>query len=128
MPTAVVELIGDHDRRSPEQWVERIRDLHLAAQIPGIMRSRRTKGWKNRAMLASSIETRKLHRVNPEADLTNVPSKLVNNWPNTPGLGGQIQMTSSPARSGIQTPLTMKRQLAAALPLRTTTRADSARI
>jgi hypothetical protein len=41
MPTAVVELIGDDDRRLPEQRVERIYDLHLVPQTPGIMRSRR---------------------------------------------------------------------------------------
>ena len=42
MPTAVVELIGDHDRRAPEQRVERIGDYYLVSQTPGIMRSRRT--------------------------------------------------------------------------------------
>jgi hypothetical protein len=42
MPTAVVELIGDYDRRSPVQRVEGIYDLYLAPQTPGIMRSRRT--------------------------------------------------------------------------------------
>jgi hypothetical protein len=42
MPTAVVELISDHDRGSPELWVERIGDLYLASQPPGIMGSRRT--------------------------------------------------------------------------------------
>jgi hypothetical protein len=41
MPTAVVELIGDHDRRAPEQRVERIGDCYLVSQTPGIMRSRR---------------------------------------------------------------------------------------
>jgi len=33
-------------------------------------------------MLASLIETCKLHRVNPQAYLTDVLTKLVNNWPN----------------------------------------------
>ena len=33
-------------------------------------------------MLASLIETCKLHDVNPEAYLTDVLTKLVNNWPN----------------------------------------------
>ena len=41
MPTAVVELIGDHDRRAPEQRVERIGDCYLVSQTPGITRSRR---------------------------------------------------------------------------------------
>jgi len=41
MPTAVVELIGDHDRRSLKQRMKRICDLYLAPQTPGIMRSRR---------------------------------------------------------------------------------------
>jgi transposase len=34
-------------------------------------------------MLASPIETSKLHAVNPQACLTDVLTKLVNNWPNT---------------------------------------------
>ena len=34
-------------------------------------------------MLASLIETCKLHGVNPEAYLTDVLTKLVNNWPNS---------------------------------------------
>jgi transposase len=38
---------------------------------------------KNWAMLASLIETCKLHGVNPEAYPTNVLTKLVNNWPNS---------------------------------------------
>jgi len=33
-------------------------------------------------MLASLIETFKLYNVNPEAYLTDVLPKLVNNWPN----------------------------------------------
>ena len=39
-------------------------------------------GAENWAMLASLIETCKLHSVNPEAYLTDVLTKLVNNWPN----------------------------------------------
>jgi hypothetical protein len=42
MATAIVELIGDHDRRSAEQRMEQIGDRYLASQNPGIMRSRRT--------------------------------------------------------------------------------------
>jgi hypothetical protein len=34
-------------------------------------------------MLASLIESCKLHGVNPEAYLTDVLTKLVNNWPNS---------------------------------------------
>ena len=34
-------------------------------------------------MLASLIETCKLHRVNPQAYFTDVLTKLVNNWPNS---------------------------------------------
>ena len=33
-------------------------------------------------MLASLIETCKLHRINPQAYLTDVLTRLVNNWPN----------------------------------------------
>jgi transposase len=41
------------------------------------------EGAENWAMLASLIETCKLHRVNPEAYLTDVLTKLVSNWPNS---------------------------------------------
>ncbi|MBV9417304.1 MAG: IS66 family transposase [Solirubrobacterales bacterium] len=41
------------------------------------------EGAENWAMLASLIETCKLHGVNPEAYLTDVLTKLVNNWSNS---------------------------------------------
>jgi transposase len=41
------------------------------------------EGAENWAMLASLIKSCKLHAVNPEAYLTDVLSKLVNNWPNS---------------------------------------------
>src|SRR6201988_2127561 len=41
------------------------------------------EGAENWAMLASLIETSKLHRVNPQAYFTDVLTKLVNNWPNS---------------------------------------------
>ncbi len=41
------------------------------------------QGAENWAMLASLIETCKLHSVNPQAYLTDVLTKLVNNWPNS---------------------------------------------
>jgi hypothetical protein len=41
------------------------------------------EGAENWAMLASLIETCKLHNINPEAYLTDVLTKLVNNWPNS---------------------------------------------
>jgi hypothetical protein len=41
------------------------------------------EGAENWAMLASLIETCKLHGVNPEAYLSDVLTKLVNNWPNS---------------------------------------------
>ena len=41
------------------------------------------EGAENWAMLASLIETCKLHGVNPQAYLTDVLTKLVNNWPNS---------------------------------------------
>jgi hypothetical protein len=44
---------------------------------------RSTEGAENWAMLASLIESCKLHGVNPEAYLTDVLTKLVNNWPNS---------------------------------------------
>jgi len=34
-------------------------------------------------MLATLIETCKLHNVNPQAYLANVLARLVNNWPNS---------------------------------------------
>ena len=40
------------------------------------------EGAENWAMLASLIETGKLHGINPHAYLTDVLTKLVNNWPN----------------------------------------------
>jgi transposase len=40
-------------------------------------------GAENWAVLASLIETCKLHGVNPEAWLADVLTKLVDNWPNT---------------------------------------------
>jgi transposase len=40
------------------------------------------EGAENWAVLASLIETCKLHGVNPEAYFTDVLTKLVNNWPN----------------------------------------------
>jgi hypothetical protein len=43
----------------------------------------RDEGAENWAMLASLIETCKLYVVNPEAYLTDVLTKLVNNWPNS---------------------------------------------
>jgi hypothetical protein len=39
-------------------------------------------GAENWAVLASLIETCKLHGVNPEAYLADVMTKLVANWPN----------------------------------------------
>jgi len=41
------------------------------------------EGAENWATLASLIATCKLHGVNPEAYLTDVLTKLVNNWPNS---------------------------------------------
>ena len=41
------------------------------------------EGAENWAMLASLIETCKLHSVNPQAYLTDVLTNLVNNWPNS---------------------------------------------
>ena len=41
------------------------------------------EGAENWAMLASLIETCKLHGVNPEAYLTDLLTKLVNDWPNS---------------------------------------------
>ena len=41
------------------------------------------EGAQNWAMLASLIETCKLHGVNPEAYLADVLTRLVNNWPNS---------------------------------------------
>jgi transposase len=40
------------------------------------------QGAENWAMLASLIETCKLHSVNPQTYLTDVLTKLVNNWSN----------------------------------------------
>jgi hypothetical protein len=40
------------------------------------------EGAENWAMLASLIETCKLHGINPHVYLTDVLTRLVNNWPN----------------------------------------------
>jgi transposase len=71
------------------------------------------EGAENWAMLASLIETCKLHGVNPEAYLTDVLSKLVNNWPTAslsnsrPGSGPPtLADRQAPGRKGIKTPLT----------------------
>ena len=40
------------------------------------------EGAENWAMLASLIETCKLHGINPAAYFTDILAKLVNNWPN----------------------------------------------
>jgi transposase len=40
------------------------------------------EGAENWAMLASLIETCKLHGINPQVYLTDALTKLVNNWPN----------------------------------------------
>jgi hypothetical protein len=50
-------------------------------QYPAGIR-RRHLGAENWAVLATLIETCKLHGVNPEAYLADVLSKLVDNWPN----------------------------------------------
>jgi len=41
------------------------------------------EGAENWAVLASLIETCKLHSVNPEAYFTDILTRLVNNWPNS---------------------------------------------
>ena len=78
MPGAVVKLIADHDRGPPEQRVERISDLYLASQDPGIMRSRRTEAPRTGPSLATLIECCKLHGVNPNTYLADVLTRLVN--------------------------------------------------
>jgi transposase len=54
----------------------------LIATRPVDFRRCADEGAENWAMPASLIETCKLHRVNPQAYLTDVLTKLVNNWPN----------------------------------------------
>jgi transposase len=49
-------------------------------------------------MLASLIETCKLHSINPEAYLADVLTKLVNNWPNS-RLGQLLPWAWSPEGS-----------------------------
>jgi len=44
MASAAMHLIGDNNGRLPEKGMERISDDNLAAQTPGIMASRRTRG------------------------------------------------------------------------------------
>ena len=77
MPGAVVKLIADHDRGPPEQRVERISDLYLASQDPGIMRSRRMAVPATGRSSASLISTAKLNGVEPLAWLTDVLERMV---------------------------------------------------
>ena len=78
MATAIVHLVGDHDRHPLKQRVEWIGDRHLMSQTPGIMRPLRTKAAENWAIVASLIETCKLNRVDPQAYMADVLTKIVN--------------------------------------------------
>ena len=76
MPGAVVKLIADHDRGPPEQRVERISDLYLASQDPGIMRSRRRVAANRPPLAYTLIESAKLNGINPQAWLTDVLGRI----------------------------------------------------
>ena len=56
------------------------------------------EGAENWAMLASLIETCKLHRINPHPYLTDVLTRLVNNWP-TRRLGELLPWAWNPEAS-----------------------------
>jgi transposase len=55
----------------------------LRAPDSGHYEAASDEGAENWAMLATLIETCKLHNVNPQAYLANVLARLVNNWPNS---------------------------------------------
>ena len=76
-----MELIGDHDRWTPEQRVERIGDLYLAPQTPGIMRSRRTAVASIGQSSLRSSKTCKLDDVDSQAYLADVFASLVAGHP-----------------------------------------------
>jgi IS66 C-terminal element len=95
-------------------------------------------GAENWAVLASLIETCKLHDVNPEAWLADVLTRLANGWPNrrlaelTPGRPPNTPSTAPPLDRGkgkagaSRAPLTLQRFSSAAhIPPRT--RASSGR-
>jgi IS66 C-terminal element len=75
------------------------------------------QGAENLAMIASLIETCKLHDINPQAYLTHVLIRLVNNWPNgrlgelLPSGPPQHPDPSSANRDGAEAPLTSETQL-----------------
>ena len=81
MDPAHVE-IADHHQRLPDQRMKRISDNGFECQKPGIMAPARTKGRKIGRCSPRRSRPAKLHGINPHAYLTDVLTKLVNNWPN----------------------------------------------
>ena len=77
MPGAVVKLIADHDRGPPKQRVERISDLYLASQDPGIIEVASDGGAHHWAIVASLVATAKLNGVETLAWLTDVLERMV---------------------------------------------------
>ncbi len=114
MPGAVVKLIADHDRGPPEQRVERISDLYLASQDPGIMRSRRRAAASHCGdRRHPDRDSAKLNGVDPQAWLTDVLERIVPAGPRSTsstsccrGTGRQRQPSTRDDR-GAGAPLTV---------------------
>jgi len=66
-------ILSWRDRDLADRW---------SAAVVALVRAAYPDALETWAMLASLIETCKLHGINPEAYLTDVPAKLVNNRPN----------------------------------------------
>jgi hypothetical protein len=77
----LVRFLDDGRIESDSNTVERSM-RPIAPNRKSALFAGRDEGAENRAMLASLIETCKLHGVNPEAYLTDVLTRLVNGWPN----------------------------------------------
>lgn len=84
MTTAVVELIGSHDRGPPEQRVERIGDPYLMPLNPHEVPS--DGGGRTFATIATLLTTAKMNQVDPHAWLTQTLERIANGWPNSDAL------------------------------------------
>ncbi len=76
MPAAVVELIGDHDRRLPEQRVERIGRPPPRAPDSGHHEVASDRGGERAAAIYTLIATAKLNDVDPQAWLEDVLRRI----------------------------------------------------
>ena len=76
-------LLMPIERKSVEPMAAVTAPAQVAAKHQSLLHFIGNAPWSDAAMLASLIETCTLLGVNPEAYLTDVLTKLVNNWPNS---------------------------------------------